>query len=183
MRRNRQVRSCFFLSPTCDHRSCVLHIWLHHPECKLSQQLNSMVTEWLECGSNVQETNSDLLYDIFRVYDWLCAWTLIKLRMRLRRHLNKLAASYRHSGLCKLLPQYEIIILFFSKGSFVVQALAGPGNVTYELGGDAGASFAISNSSGNITILTDLDREVSYKLMSRFLCIPSFNTGICLLFS
>ena len=89
----------------------------------------------------------------------------------LRRHLNELAANHRQSGVCKLkellaLPQYKIIILFFSKGSFVVQALAGPGNVTYELGADAGAAFAISSSSGNITILANLDREVSYKLFS-----------------
>jgi len=58
-------------------------------------------------------------------------------------------------------PEFIFVTIYEEEpaGSFVVQALAGPGNVTYELGADAGAAFAISSSSGNITILANLDRE------------------------
>ena len=47
-----------------------------------------------------------------------------------------------------------------SLGSFVARARAGPGNVTYKLGDDAGKKFAINSTTGKITVQAHLDREV-----------------------
>ena len=54
----------------------------------------------------------------------------------------------------------SFVAIFCLSGSFVAQALAGPGPVRYELGVGAAQLFVINNATGNITIQSHIDREV-----------------------
>ena len=54
----------------------------------------------------------------------------------------------------------SFVAIFCLSGSFVAQALAGPGPVRYELGAGAAQLFVINNATGNITIQSHIDREV-----------------------
>ena len=54
----------------------------------------------------------------------------------------------------------SFVAIFCLSGSFVAQALAGPGPVRYELGAGAAQLFVINNATGNITIHSHIDREV-----------------------
>ena len=57
----------------------------------------------------------------------------------------------------------SFVAIFFLSGSFVAQALAGPGPVRYELSAGAAQLFVINNATGNITIRSHIDREVCSK--------------------
>ena len=64
-------------------------------------------------------------------------------------------------GLSVFLKTFELFVAIFClSGSFVAQALAGPGPVRYELGAGAAQLFVINNATGNITIQSHIDREV-----------------------
>ena len=54
----------------------------------------------------------------------------------------------------------SFVAIFCLSGSFVAQALAGPGPVRYELSAGAAQLFVINNATGNITIQSHIDREV-----------------------